>query len=706
MGLRTIEEYLLDKLNNIPGRPAFGVKLLKEYLGVEEHIPELAYTAYDILTTHILRGKSGDLPGSAKLTQVSTKIGSAVFSKLFDSDPEWRDVVRLGDVFIEAFFRCGYITLHYPKVRNSSYIVKITDKWVEELCEVSDNYERYRLTGTVFEKPKEIDTLMQEYHREGVLPTRYPIIKNWDYTYSALFQKIKNLPWLKAANKLQQVGWKINKRVYEAVMSSEITETSTNELEIERIESKKMKLGYVKAKATALLDKTFYSLVDFDYRGRIYYRETMFNFQASDYERGLFLFDEARLVTEKGKRWLYIHAANSFNMAYTKDKIPEWCTTNYSKYLEGQGLNDISVDKMTLKDRELWTENNLNLIKEVSSMNKLVDCEKPVAFLAVCHEIIEYNTFKEFGIDYYSSLPIPIDGSNNGWQHLGAISKDTNTGELVGLVPVDIQQDFYVKTAKKLIEITHDEHRLDILNKMPMKKIRKGISKRGSMTRAYSAGAQKIAENMFLDLRKEGYDVEYDITEKDCMGFSRDLIKAIEAVCPGPLQTMKFLQKIAVSSLELEQNSIQWVTPSGFFVNYENFYTSTEKVSGTILGVGKRDRVNHVGLKVSDKPNIRGFVSGISPNYVHSLDGSHMAIVIANWGGHFGAVHDSFSTHPDDVDDLLYLTKEIFIEMYDYGNYFSKIKGSFMTKFFEATEEPKLGMLDVNKVRESNYFFA
>jgi hypothetical protein len=194
MGLRTIEEYLLDKLNNIPGRPAFGVKLLKECLGVEEHIPELAYTAYDILTTHVLRGKSGDLPGSAKLTQVSTKIGSTVFSKLFDSDPEWRDVVRLGDVFIEAFFRCGYISLHYPKVRNSSYIVKITDKWLEELCEVSNDYERYRLTGTVFEKPKEIDTLMQEYHREGVLPTRYPIIKNWDYTYSHLFQKIKKLP--------------------------------------------------------------------------------------------------------------------------------------------------------------------------------------------------------------------------------------------------------------------------------------------------------------------------------------------------------------------------------------------------------------------------------------------------------------------------------------------------------------------------------
>ena len=35
---------------------------------------------------------------------------------------------------------------------------------------------------------------------------------------------------------------------------------------------------------------------------------------------------------------------------------------------------------------------------------------------------------------------------------------------------------------------------------MPMKHIRKGISKRGSMTRAYSAGDSKIGENMWFGL--------------------------------------------------------------------------------------------------------------------------------------------------------------------------------------------------------------
>ena len=65
-----------------------------------------------------------------------------------------------------------------------------------------------------------------------------------------------------------------------------------------------------------------------------------------------------------------------------------------------------------------------------------------------------------------------------------------------------IQKDFYVQCAKDLIKRVPDwfEER-----QMPMKHIRKGIAKRGSMTRAYSAGAQKIAENMYLDCHVEGY---------------------------------------------------------------------------------------------------------------------------------------------------------------------------------------------------------
>ena len=709
MSLDNITGYLVAKIGS-KGKPSVGVSILKGYGNIRPHLSELSLVALDTLVLYITRNNPpSDPAGIAKLTLISTRIGHEIAARLFDDKLEWRDAVRLGDLFVEAFYQMGYIDIKYPKIKDSSYTVEFTEEGLEFIDELPQSLDPYRLRGTVFDKPKDIDTLMQKHTSLQGLDIRYPIVKGWGVKEATCFLSMKDLPCLQAANKLQQTPWRINQNVLAAVQQVDLTqeiEDCEDELELERLKSKQLKLEYTKRKAEVLKDKTFYQLLDFDYRGRIYYRESILNFQGSDYERGLFLFDEAKIVDEVGLRWLKIHAANSYNQSYKLSHIPDYLTYDYHTYLINEGLESISVDKMSLEDRVLWTENNMDVIEMVAHFNSLPDCEKPVSFLAVCHELVNYYKFTKSGLDYYSSLPVPIDGSNNGWQHLGAISKDSRTGELVGLLPTEIPKDFYVQTAKKLSEITKDEERKDILKRMPMKAIRKGISKRGSMTRAYSAGAQKIAENMYNDLRKEGYDVEYGITEKHCKGFSHDLVKAIAAVCPGPLETMKYLQRIAQEVLAQGQSNVSWVTPSGFFVNYEKFYERQEKVEGTIVGVGKRDKVRHVGLIISDKPDPRGFACGISPNYIHSLDASHMARVITEWDHSFGAVHDSFSTHACDVDDLCRLTKHIFIDMYDYPNYFNMIERSLINNVELMVEQPTLGTLNIQEVTHSDYFFS
>ena len=50
---------------------------------------------------------------------------------------------------------------------------------------------------------------------------------------------------------------------------------------------------------------------------------------------------------------------------------------------------------------------------------------------------------------------------------------------------------------------------------------------------------------MCVDCRTEDYHNTYGLTEEDCYGFASDLIKAIDIVCPGPLQTMGYLQDLA-----------------------------------------------------------------------------------------------------------------------------------------------------------------
>jgi DNA-directed RNA polymerase len=106
-------------------------------------------------------------------------------------------------------------------------------------------------------------------------------------------------------------------------------------------------------------------------------------------------------------------------------------------------------------------------------------------------------------------------------------------------------------------------------------------------------------------------------------------------------------------------------------------------------------------------PCRRSFASGIAPNVVHSMDAAHMANTIVSFGGSFAAVHDSFSTHADDVDLLQDITKMTFTAQYDVENFFEKIEEMLITdrENFKI-KQPEIGTLNVNGVADSEYFFC
>ena len=153
---------------------------------------------------------------------------------------------------------------------------------------------------------------------------------------------------------------------------------------------------------------------------------------------------------------------------------------------------------------------------------------------------------------------------------------------------------------------------------------------------------------------------------------------------------------------------MDWITPSGFKVRYKNYKTRSAKHEGTITNYttyNKRGVVKHVIQEETTIPDAKGFMCGISPNFIHSQDASHMAITIDKWNGEFGAVHDSFSTHACDVDRLLALTKQVFIDMYDCDNYFDIIRQK-LTNNEDDIEQPELGNLNIGDINGSKYFFS
>ena len=687
-------EYLYNRIENeiircFSGKaiPSRGIKkLLSLYNG---HMPdEEERTALADMAQEVVDYKAGlSHTGEVFLTNVSILIGQNICNALgedvYDS-LETRDEERiykrkiylaLGDLAIETLYQTGSIIVE--RNGDGAYIV---------VPIYEENAPPPPLAATTSE-PKPILGLYQDHNR--------PVIKSWNRSRSEEFSELFETPHIRALDKLQCQGWSINEDVYQIVKNSPPEPyEGEDELLIKQSESKQYAFRAVMSRAEELRGKPFYQYVECDYRGRIYYSEHYMNFQGHDFARGMMLFDKPKRVTEKGKAWLARFTADCFNESFHISELPLWCSAPYRDHLESEGLDTMSVDKFTPEDKVKWTYMNMD---KIINNYDLLDCEKPVSYLACCFEWRKYHANPDH---YFSALPIPIDGSNNGWQHLAAISKDSKAGRLVGLIPTDIQEDFYVSTAKELIKLLPDwfEER-----QIPMKHIRKGISKRGSMTRAYSAGAKKIAENMWLDCRTAGYHEAYGITEKDCYKLAQGLVKAIDIVCPGPLATMRFLQNVAMEELKAQKNKyIQWTTPSGFPVTYVAPFMARDRFQNIIKGIG---RISHRVVLPTDRPDVQKFMSGISPNFIHSLDASHMCMVIDQWDKSFGGVHDSFSTHADDVDDLQLLTKEIFINMYADDDNYQGIKNRILTE-----DTPNLtyftGDLDIREVINSDYFFS
>ena len=721
------------KLKITKSKAHIACNLLKE-TSLEDLKAYLVF-AMDTIQQHFTRNSmrgNKSYQGEANLTHLSVAIGTHILTEINynnekDAPWDWFKLrVMMGDLFLEPFYQTHQINI--GKTRDNTFIpiekldrslkrsrahyIVVPEKWDLSIPEGSENL----LKGTVFIKPEPINNLMQSTGR--------PVIKGWTLDKNKLFKPYLANTFIKSMNVLQQTEWKINTKVRDILNRNRDKILDQYKNFPKKYKSKIIEFDLTMARSDLIGDKPFYQYTEADYRGRLYYTTPFLNFQGNDIARGQMLFSKGKPMTDEGLRRLKIHIACCYNETYHKDNLPNWLTTDYKPYLKDEELDDISVDKMTLEDREAWTDNNIDRLLEIAT-KEIIDpnAEKPISLLASVLEIKDALEQEE----YITYLPIPIDGSNNGWQHLCAMSKDKEAGELVGIVPQDIQKDFYVQCAKDLIKRVPDwfEER-----QMPMKHIRKGIAKRGSMTRAYSAGAQKIAENMYLDCHVEGYLNKYDITKEDCEMLAKHLIKAIDNVCAGPLQTMKFLQKIAEAEIAsdyakfIKQKAIKWTTPSGFPVIYEAFVENEFKekaiiscseraVKPTIIKEdGTKEetdtiRIQHVGKEPTDKPKIRSFMSGISPNFVHSMDASHMAKVISKWGEDFGAVHDSFSVHACDVDELLQLIKDQFIEMYSYPNFFEVIERMIITNPDNFNHnQPRLGSLDIREVNKSEYFFA
>jgi DNA-directed RNA polymerase, mitochondrial len=464
--------------------------------------------------------------------------------------------------------------------------------------------------------------------------------------------------------------------------------------------------------ARAFRNQTFFFPHNIDFRGRAYPIPTYLNHMGADHVRGLLRFAEGKELGEKGLKWLKVHLANVFGF-----------------------------DKASLGEREAFSMDHIADIID-SAMNPLtgnrwwLKAEDPWQCLAACYELKAALESPE-PTKFVSHLPVHQDGTCNGLQHYAALGGDAWGAAQVNLQPGDRPADVYSAVANIVKEsIAKDAAAGNPLAKALDGKITRKVVKQTVMTNVYGvtfAGAKKQVckqlDALYPNLHQEsGYDpimlssytarliftalstmfrgahdIQYWLGEvggRVCRALTPEQLDRIEND-PSLLQPKTSTRSTAkakkTSTDELFSQfraTIVWTTPLRMPIA-QPYRKNGSRVISTCM----QDLMLTTPQR-SDPVNRRKQLQAFPPNFIHSLDATHMllsALECYDKGLTFAAVHDSFWAHAADVDVMNSVLRDSFIRIHSEdvvgrlaAEFEARYRGSiYLAKINQGTEVEK-----------------
>lgn len=434
--------------------------------------------------------------------------------------------------------------------------------------------------------------------------------------------------------------------------------------------------------------ETLYFPHSLDWRGRVYPMTGFLHPQADDSGKALLQFAEGKPLGDNGPYWLAVHLANTYG-----------------------------VDKVSFEERVQWVEENHENILE-AAMNPLdgtrwwAKADSPWMFLAACQEWLGYTMQ---GKDYVSHLPVSWDGSCNGLQNFSAMLKDERGGAATNLVPSDKPADIYSEVARVAqAKVDADAVAGNEMAQLWVGKVTRKWAKRNTMTMPYGSGQFGFRAQLQEELRKYWYEngeryLEGGDDFHAGLYLAGVMYDSISSVVVAARAAMDWLQEVA-RIVSAEDLPLSWVTPAGFLVLQDYRAQEGQRLDFNVMGRRVRMTVNTAGTKLDRRKQAQG----ISPNYVHSMDASHMMKTVNACLDHgvtsFAMIHDSYGTHAADAETLSYLLRREFVNQYS-----TNVLEQFREMVLEALPEekrekvppvPPMGSLDLEAVMDSEYFFA
>jgi DNA-directed RNA polymerase len=432
-----------------------------------------------------------------------------------------------------------------------------------------------------------------------------------------------------------------------------------------------------------------------DFRGRAYPIPPHLNHIGDDVCRGLLMFADPKPLGEEGEYWLKISLANLLG----KDKLP---------FQERIAYIDESKDWiLQVADDPLG---EANLPRWIDAPDGPWQTLARILELADAWRSPDVRTF-------LSSQPVHLDGSCNGLQHYAALGRDEEGAKAVNLTPSDKPQDVYsivltivkekvgkhadivTKEGEDVPQHTRYAKRLQDLNLLQRKVVKQTI-----MTICYgvtSVGAKEQVQ------RQLGYMVADQVDPKEMSALagylSQLVLKSIDEVFERAMKIKKWFDKVS-TVLNRVEVPVQWYSPIGLVCTQP--YRKRKKVH-------VQTQLQKVTLNGKETPKVDKSKQrmGFPPNFVHSLDATHMMMVAEGCAEHgiaFAGVHDSFWTHACDTAILNKIIRDKFVELHRQP-ILSELELDLQLHLGSLSHElpalPEQSTLNLELVKDSLYMF-
>ena len=454
-----------------------------------------------------------------------------------------------------------------------------------------------------------------------------------------------------------------------------------------------------------------YFVHSLDFRGRVNVRSSVLSSQGGDAQKAMLKFSSGARLGKTGMYWLAVQGAN----VWGEDKLS-------------------FDDRVKFIEDEDFTETVRDIIADPMSCIDWVKADKPWQFLSWAKEWSDLQDWIDEGKnpeDFISHVAVAQDGSCSGIQHYSAMLLDHIGGAAVNLTPSDKPQDIYGEVARVVVEKMSSELDCELT---PLAEawlligINRNMTKKPVMTLPYGSSQLTCRESIMdylSDLQaKENkkanaqgvepkkvhpFSMEQEssaLDQKEALRYATGIVwSSISEVVVAARQGMAFIKGVTGAIADAGEK-LEWTTPSGMIVQQEIFETTSKRVKTQLMGT------TFMTVREETKTiDSRAMKSSCAPNFVHSMDASHLQLFCNTFGnrGHsIAVIHDSFGTHAGYTEELRDCLREEFVNMYKNNDVLANFieENESRTMIGCEIEMPEHGKLDLDLVLVSPYAFG